>query len=154
MLLRAADRAFGHRLMMDVAVPGGVAADIAPDGAATLRDAARAVAGGLPALQRRMEPLLARLEGLGVITAPAVGGVVGRAAGHGFDARALDPAYGASGLAVPTERAGDAASRCRVRLAEIADSLRLLGEWLRTLPDGPTSIALPPESGEGIGCAE
>ncbi len=153
-LLRAADRAFGHRLMMDVAVPGGVAADIASDGAATLRDAARAVAGGLPALQRRMEPLLARLEGLGVITAPAVGGVVGRAAGHGFDARALDPAYGASGLAVPTERAGDAASRCRVRLAEIADSLRLLGEWLRTLPDGPTSIALPPESGEGIGCAE
>ena len=53
-LLRAADRAFGHRLMMDVAVPGGVAADIAPDGAAVLRDAARAVAGGLPALQRRM----------------------------------------------------------------------------------------------------
>jgi Ni,Fe-hydrogenase III large subunit len=66
----------------------------------------------------------------------------------------LDPAYGAPGLAVPTESAGDAASRCRVRLAEIADSLRLLGEWLRTLPDGPTSIALPPESGEGIGCAE
>ena len=37
LLLRAAERAFGHRLMMDVVVPGGVAADIAPEGAAAIR---------------------------------------------------------------------------------------------------------------------
>ena len=32
-VLRAADAAFGHRLMMDRVVPGGVAADLADDGA-------------------------------------------------------------------------------------------------------------------------
>ena len=32
--LRAAEACFGHRLMMDVIVPGGVARDIAADGAA------------------------------------------------------------------------------------------------------------------------
>ena len=35
--LRAADACFGHRLMMDAIVPGGVARDIAPDGAAQVR---------------------------------------------------------------------------------------------------------------------
>ena len=34
--LRAADACFGHRLMMDCIVPGGVAADISPDGTAQL----------------------------------------------------------------------------------------------------------------------
>src|SRR5207342_1055441 len=43
-VLAASDRAFGHRLMMDVIVPGGVARDIDPEGAraiiATLDDIA------------------------------------------------------------------------------------------------------------------
>ena len=36
--LRAADACFGHRLMMDRVVPGGVAADLAADGAAAMRE--------------------------------------------------------------------------------------------------------------------
>ena len=36
--LRAADACFGHRLMMDVAVPGGLARDIAPGGVTQLRE--------------------------------------------------------------------------------------------------------------------
>ena len=36
-ILRAADACFGHRLMMDRIVPGGVAADLAADGAAQVR---------------------------------------------------------------------------------------------------------------------
>ncbi len=151
LLLRAAERAFGHRLMMDVVVPGGVAADIAPDGTAAIRDA---VAAALPALRRRMDPLLARLDGVGVIAGTDAGGVVGRAAGRGFDARLLDPAYASLGLAPPTEHAGDAAARCRVRLAEIADGLRVLRALLDGLPEGPIAVALPADSGEGIGCAE
>ncbi len=154
LLLRAADRAFGHRLMMDVVVPGGVAADIAPDGAAALRDALNGLETALPALQRRMDPLLARLEQVGVIAGTDAGGVVGRAAGRGFDARLLDPAYTSPGLAVPMEHAGDAAARCRVRLAEIANSVRMTRALLGVLPEGPVSVALPAESGEGIGCAE
>ena len=37
-VLRAAAGCFDHRLMMDCIVPGGVAADLAPDGAAQLHD--------------------------------------------------------------------------------------------------------------------
>lgn len=153
-LLRAAERAFGHRLMMDVVVPGGVAADIAPDGAAALREALDELATALPGVRRRLDPLLARLAGVGVIAGTAAGGVVGRAAGRGFDTREFDPAYAMLNLPPLTEHAGDAAARCRVRLAEIADSLRMLRELLMGLPEGPTSIALPADSGEGIGCAE
>lgn len=36
-VLRAAHTAFGHRLMMDKVVPGGVAADLTPEGAVQLR---------------------------------------------------------------------------------------------------------------------
>lgn len=153
-LLRAAESAFGHRLMMDVVVPGGMTTDIAPDGRAAIRDALGTLAAAMPGLLGRMDPLLARLAQVGVIAAPDVGGVVGRAAGHRFDARVFQSAYVALGLAPPIEHAGDAAARCRVRLAEIADSLRMLGALLAALPEGATSIALPTESGEAIGCAE
>ena len=66
-LLRAAERAFGHRLMMDVVVPGGLAADIAPDGATALRQAGDGLAEALPSLRQRLDPLLGRLDGLGRI---------------------------------------------------------------------------------------
>ena len=36
-VLRAADASFGHRLMMDRILPGGVAVDLAPEGAGQLR---------------------------------------------------------------------------------------------------------------------
>jgi Ni,Fe-hydrogenase III large subunit len=153
-LRRAAEQAFGHRLMMDLVVPGGVAVDIAPDGPEALRRALADLAAGLAALERQAAPLLGRLDGVGTIRAPAVGGIVGRAAGGQFDARLLDPAFILLELDPPFEHAGDGAARCRLRLAEIADSLRLLRSLLGEIPDGPTAIALPPESGEGLGCAE
>jgi Ni,Fe-hydrogenase III large subunit len=153
-LLRATEGAFGHRLAMDVVVPGGIAADIARDGARTIDRALDALAQALPELRRRMDPLLARLDRVGVIARTDAGGVVGRAAGRSFDARWLDPVYRTLGLAPPAEHAGDAAGRCGVRLAEIADSLGMLRALLDDLPEGQISVALPAESGEGIGCAE
>jgi Ni,Fe-hydrogenase III large subunit len=131
-----------------------VAADIAPGGTPAILAALDALAAEEPGLRRRIQPLLARLDGLGVVAAADSGGVVGRAAGGRFDARSLYPGYGGLGHAASAEHAGDAAARCRVRLAEIADSLRMLPVLLDELPEGPTSIALPPESGEGIGSAE
>jgi len=154
LLLRATEHAFGHRLAMDVVVPGGVAADIAPDGMRAIDRALDALAQALPELRRRMDPLLARLDRVGIIAGTDAGGVVGRAAGHRFDARELDPVYRPLDLIPAGEHAGDAAARCRVRLAEIADSLEMLHELLDELPEGPISVALPADSGEGIGCAE
>ena len=45
-VLRAAMAAFGHRLMMDRVVPGGVAEDLRPGGAEAIRAALRCRGGG------------------------------------------------------------------------------------------------------------
>ena len=82
--------------------------------------------------------------------------MIGRAAGRDFDARRF-PGYGPYGslaLSVPVLAAGDADARTRLRLAEIAESIRLLRALLDALPPGPVSIPLPADSGEGVGFAE
>jgi Ni,Fe-hydrogenase III small subunit len=95
MLLRAAAIAFGHRLMMDVVVPGGIAADIAPGGAEAIHRALAALADALPALTRLPDAVAGqggRLAGIGPVAARhavafAAGGPVARAAGLDGDAR-------------------------------------------------------------------
>jgi Ni,Fe-hydrogenase III large subunit len=156
-LLRAAGAAFGHRLMMDCVVPGGLAADIAAEGSSEILAALDALDARLAPLRRRCDKSLARLEGVGIVTraaaaAWAAGGVVGRASGRAFDARRFDAACPTP--APCTEHAGDVAARCRVRMAQIADSIRLLRALLEVVPEGAISVALPGGSGEGIGCAE
>ena len=101
-LLRASEAAFGHRLMMDCVVPGGVAADIAEGGPQSILRALGDIASELPAIRRLH-------DGAGlVVTADrrwpsrpdgwrprsGVGGVVGRASGYAFDVRtAFAPGY-------------------------------------------------------------
>jgi Ni,Fe-hydrogenase III large subunit len=165
-LLRAADAAFGHRLMMDCVVPGGVAADIQPGGNEAILRAVGSLASALPDLRRLINGggFADRLAGLGAVSradavALAAGGVAGRAAGRVFDARRFPPVDGAPGPAAATETGGDACARNRVRLAEIADSLHLVSAALESLPDkatagGALTVALPQTSGEGIGYAE
>lgn len=153
-LLRAADRAFGHRLMMDLIVPGGISADIIPGGLEAIGATLSELGSKLPDLRRKLDPLLIRLNQVGLINSREAGGVVGRAALHGFDARHLDPQYRLRDLLTPREQSGDAAARCRVRLAEIGESIRLCREILSELPDGAVGEVLPAESGEGLGCAE
>jgi Ni,Fe-hydrogenase III large subunit len=156
---RAAQAAFGHRLMMDCVVPGGVAVDIAAGGGASILAALQAV--DVAALARGAATAGARLAGVGRVSLPlvralAAGGPAGRAAGWRFDARLLPGSapYESLGLQVPVDRAGDAAARLRMRLADITESARLLPALLQAMPSGPTSIALPVGSGEGIGVAE
>lgn len=163
-LLRAAEAAFGHRLMMDRAVPGGIAADPTPDGLAALRSTALAVQRAMQPLRRetgRHRGLGARLAGTGRIPEAlarrfAAGGVVGRASGRGFDARQLASPlpYAALAPRLVTEQAGDAAARLRLRIAEAEESLRLVHALLDTLPDGPTDAALPARAGEGSALVE
>ncbi len=152
MLLRASGLGFGHRLMMDCVVPGGVAAGLDPAGTAGIRDALDGVGGA---------PIPAGLSGA-VIVPPALvhhhaaGGFVGRAAGRAFDARRLDEngAYAALGLDVSLRSESDAASRLSLRLAEAAESARMLRTLLDALPEGPLTVSLPMGSGEGFGYAE
>ena len=161
-LLRACHFAFGHRLMMDCVVPGGVAVDLNQDGVSALLQALGEVSARLPALRRHHggAVLGARLSGIGradaaLAAALGAGGVAGRACGRAFDARvAFMPAYSTLAVTPAVRPGGDAAAREAVRIAEIEESLRLVSSALGTLPPGPLTAALPQVSGEGIGCAE
>ncbi len=83
--LRAAKAAFGHRLMMDAVTPGGVAVDLAPEGAASLRALvaeARITFPKLVQLYDNTASLQDRTVGTGVLAADlarqfGAGGVVG-----------------------------------------------------------------------------
>nr|WP_294510702.1 NADH-quinone oxidoreductase subunit C [uncultured Rhodopila sp.] len=161
-LLRASQSAFGHRLMMDCVVPGGVGADIADGGAGALLRACADIAAGLTEIRRLHDgtALASRLGGLGVasgtvLAASGAGGVAGRAGGRAFDVRpAFMPAFSQMPPAVTIAAAGDAAARQAVRIGEIGESLRLIGGALDALPAGPVALPLPQTSGEAIACAE
>jgi Ni,Fe-hydrogenase III large subunit/Ni,Fe-hydrogenase III component G len=161
-VLRASEAAFGHRLMMDCVVPGGLATDIAEGGGQAIRRALGSVASELAPLRRLHDraALADRLSGLGRVSGAraaslGAGGVVGRASGRAFDVRTVfSPGHGALSPRLAIRRGGDAAARQHLRLFEIGESLRLIGAMLDALPDGPVTVALPQVSGEGIGCAE
>jgi Ni,Fe-hydrogenase III large subunit len=144
---------FGHRLMMDAVVPGGVAHDLDTDATALLRhDHAE--------LRRDIEPLFDvitdhpslddRLLGTGVLTAEnartlGCTGYVGKASGQGFDVRrdsAYAP-YGDMAVEVPVRTEGDVSARVRVRMDEIRASLTIMARLLDTLPDGEIAATLP-----------
>lgn len=166
-LCAAARAAFGHRLMMDQIIPGGIAGDIAADGPTALQAALAALAAELPALTRLFEDhvgMADRCSGIGIIqpalaAAYGAGGVIARASGQRVDAR-LTPGYApyAAALAVPEQNAGDCAARTRIRLAELAESPRLIRLFLDSLPEGIIARPPPPASEAatalGLGVAE
>jgi Ni,Fe-hydrogenase III large subunit len=160
----AGQAAFGHRLMMDMVIPGGVAGDMKTGGANALCDALDRLEQELPALLRVVEDyasLQDRLIGTGVIepglaAAYAPGGFVGRASGQNQDAR-VAPGYAPYDLLafnVPLENDGDVAARTRIRLAELVESARLIRLLLHDLPEGQIALAPPSGSGIGLGVAE
>ena len=163
-VLRAAAAAFGHRLMMDRVVPGGVTDDLRPGGAEAIRAALAAVAAEVPHLAAVYDShasLQDRVVGTGIVAAGlaarfAAGGYVGRAAGRGFDARAVPgyAPYAGLGLSVPVRPQGDVDARVRIRMAEIDEAVRLAGLLLDGLPPGELAVPLPQRGGEGIGLVE
>jgi Ni,Fe-hydrogenase III large subunit len=145
-LLRENLALFGHRLLMDRIVPGGVAVDIAPHAAGAMRSDALALAAEvaeLVAILEGSESLEDRLMGTGRLepeTARALGalGYVGKASGQAFDVRrdAAYPPYDQLEVRVSAYRAGDVAARAKVRADEIGISLALIAELLDSLPAG------------------
>jgi Ni,Fe-hydrogenase III large subunit len=148
-VLRAAEACFGHRLMMDQIVPGGVVSDISGEGQAVLRGLRAEIEHRLPALIELYDntaSLQDRTMGTGTLDPDlavrfGAGGYVGRASGRGFDARRQPgyPPYDMLDFEVPVERAGDVNARVWVRIREIEQSLLLIGQLVGRLPDGPTA---------------
>jgi Ni,Fe-hydrogenase III large subunit len=163
-VLRANDACFGHRLMRDRIVPGGVARDQDQDGAHALRALVTEVRRRFPALVELYDntaSLQNRTVGTGVLK-PALarqfgaGGFVGRASGRAFDARKnlVYPPYDRLAFEVPVRNEGDVNARVWVRIREVEQSLMLIEQILDGLPDGAVHVGLKPGSGEGMALVE
>lgn len=162
---RGSAAAFGHRLMMDCVVPGGVMLELAPATAAAMAVHARDLAGEFAAVIERLETsesLEDRLMTTGRLLPEmaaelGVVGYVGKASGQRFDVRADAPhaPYDRFPLAVPGYHAGDVAARARVRAEEALASLALLAQLLDRLPEGSVRTEWPAAAGgEGLGIVE
>ena len=163
-VLRTADACFGHRLMRDRILPGGVAADLPRDGARDLRALVAEIRRRFPALVELYDntaSLLDRTVNTGVLKPElarrfAAGGYVGRASGRAFDARKLPgyPPYQDLAFEVPVLEAGDVNARVWVRIREVEQSLALIEQCLDGLPGGAWRIEVAPGAGEGMSLVE
>jgi Ni,Fe-hydrogenase III large subunit len=165
-VLRAAERCFGHRLMMDRVVPGGVRADLPAEGEQALRVLVALVHRELPDLVEVYDntgSLKDRTVGTGILSAAlaeqfAAGGYVGRASGRCFDARRTPgyPPYDRLQFEVPTVQAGDVNARVWIRIREVDQSLALIEQLLGGMPTGPilAPMAPPTDEREGIALVE
>ena len=144
--IRLNAKLFGHRLLMDRIVPGGVAVDIDDSGHDDILRQCDEIGHEVRHLKNiydehaglqdrflttgRVTPQLAKR--LGVI------GLAGRASAQWWDLRYNHPCepYDQIKPKIVTERNGDVAARALVRFAEIQESLRLIRKILADLPHG------------------
>src|SRR5450631_3157044 len=150
-VLRAADTAFGHRLMRDLIAPGGVARDLGAQGAAAIRAMLDNIRLRFPALVELYDntaSLQDRTVDTGILTPAlarqyAAGGYIGRASGRSFDARKTlaYPPYDRLRFEVPVLNEGDVNARVWIRVREVEQSLSLIEQILDQLPEGPFATA-------------
>jgi Ni,Fe-hydrogenase III large subunit len=164
-ILAFCGRAFGHRLMMDRIVPGGVAADLDAVPAGELRalladceaDFARAVAQyeEAPSIQDRT--VTTGRVSRELVMRFGAGGHVGRASGREFDSRrhAAYAPYDTLRFSVPVREEGDVNARAWIRIDEVAQSIAMIRQLLDRLPAGPLRAEMPEAAkGEGAALAE
>ncbi|MDX8525378.1 NADH-quinone oxidoreductase subunit C [Mesorhizobium sp. MSK_1335] len=149
-VLRAADAAFGHRLMRDRILPGGTASDLNEAGISAIRSLVVEIGQRFPHLVELYDNT-ASLQDRTVATGRlkvelarqyAAGGYVGRASGRDFDAR-RSPGYAPYdqlAFDVPVLQEGDVNARVWIRVREVEQSLSLVEQILARLPAGPIGI--------------
>ncbi len=165
-LLRAIDRAFGERYLMNTVVPGGTRADLAPAAAKVLDDCLVGVAREAQMLRGIYEEhagVRDRFVGAGTLPPDlarqlGVLGLAARASGQPLDLRIDFPCAPYEDLA-PTKivrREGDVAARVAVRFDELQESCRLARRIVSALPPGPHLAALdaPAAGSFGAGLIE
>ena len=146
-VLRASDTAFGHRLMRDIVVPGGVTHNLNDGGTDTIQAALDNIRLRFPALVELYDntaSLQDRTVDTGVLKPAlanqyAAGGYIGRASGRSFDARKVlaYPPYDRLRFEVPVLHEGDVNARVWIRVREVEQSLSLIDQILDRLPEGP-----------------
>lgn len=167
-VLRAADSCFGHRLMMDLVVPGGVSGDLPHDGPLAIGGLLMYLRTHFPELIELYDntaSLQDRTVGTGFLSPQlarqfGAGGYVGRASGRAFDARRAPgyPPYDRLQFEVPVLEEGDVNARIWIRIREVEQSMALIDQILRELPSGPlrSALAAQPqqEAREGVALVE
>ena len=163
-VLRAAALCFGHRLMMDCIVPGGVGVDLAAGGDAALRALVAHIRRQFPDLVEvydNTESLKDRTVGTGILSPAlaeqfAAGGFIGRASARKFDARRTPgyAPYDVLEFELPTVQAGDVNARVYIRIREVEQSLALVEQLVAGLPSGPLQVSIPQAGGEGAALVE
>jgi Ni,Fe-hydrogenase III large subunit/NADH:ubiquinone oxidoreductase subunit C len=151
--LRLGAEVFGHRLLMDRIVPGGVDADFGASQAERMVGQSQAIESEVEELRHvfeehaglqdrflttgRVTPDLARTLGLA--------GLAGRASGQANDLRADYPAVPWEELGVKKagHSMGDVAARVHVRFEELLESLRLVRALAVGAPAGERRVSLP-----------
>ncbi|MCI0666518.1 MAG: NADH-quinone oxidoreductase subunit C [Methylococcaceae bacterium] len=164
--LRENQTCFGHRLLMDRIVPGGVGPDLSSGNLHEMQQSIGRLENELDNLITIVdfsESLEDRLVTTGILStdlARKLGalGYVGRASGQRFDVRRDAPyaPYDRLDVTVPVDEQGDVAARFWVRYKEVRVSCALLRQLLETLPAGDLRAGwkIPAEGAEGLALIE
>jgi Ni,Fe-hydrogenase III large subunit len=163
--LRVAKACFGHRLMMDAIVPGGVARDITPGGTEQVKillAEVRRIFPRLIELYDNTASLQDRTVTTGIVSPElanqfGAGGYVGRASGRAFDARRVltYAPYDKLSFEVPVLDTGDVNARVWIRIREVEQSLSLIDQILAAAPSGTIKAPIrKTKPCEGLGIAE
>ena len=149
----------GARLTISYIRPGGLWKDVPPSFVERVQDVLKAFPARIDEYERMVteNPVwLGRARGVGKITAEqchslGVTGPMLRASGVPFDYRKAQPYSGYENydFKVPVMTEGDTYARYLLRLEEMRQSLRIIDQALKNLPDGPVwtadrKMALPP----------
>jgi len=164
-ILATCARCFGHRLMMDQIVPGGVGVDLEKEAIAELRRLLAACKSGLQQavhVYDESPSLLDRTVSTGHVRGEfvsqfAAGGFVGRASGRNFDCRRdiAYPPYDSLEFDVPVRQEGDVNARAWLRVDEAYQSLAMLEQLLGRLQPGSIDAGLTAaKKGEGAALVE
>jgi len=165
-VLRQSDACFGHRLMMDAIIPGGVAGDLGPGGTEEIRALLKTIRmtfRQLVSLYDNTASLQDRTVGTGRLSSALAhqfgcGGFIGRGSGRSFDARRdfPYPPYDELPFDVPTFSEGDVNARLWVRIREVKQSLGLIERILDRMPPGEIAaeVAEIGEACEGLALVE
>ena len=164
--LRDSKSAFGHRLVMDGVVPGGVRSDLKSEQRDQMLRLCETIATEVRILQDIFEAhpgLQDRFLTTGCVP-PALAarlgltGLAGRASSQSWDVRCdhrFAP-YNQLNVQMATHHNGDVAARVIVRFDEVFESLRLIRRILLDLPVGEVQsvVTLPQQACRGAGWVE
>lgn len=164
--LRTNAHVFGHRLLMDSIIPGGVNCDLSDESCALIKQdiiqLRKELSEIMPAvdLNSSLEDRLYTAGYLAPELAAAFGalGYVGRASGQSFDVRKDAPyaPYDQVTFKVALETQGDIASRFWVRNKEINGALKLIEKFIDLLSPGDivANWKTPVAGSESLGMVE